>query len=382
MSGLQSALDELTAEDVDGLDAGATLDGTAELIAARNRLDAELARRVRHAECIQAPECDGLKSMRSWLVGHGLLAAKDAERLVRAGRTAQRLPVVGAAAAEGEVTLAKVAEIGRHLTPARLAAAVEQGHDLTEADDALALAAATQTHEKLVEVVKRYAAGIDPDGREPDPTEGRRFSLVKHADGSGSGRFDLDAVGFEKAQAAIESIVQANRPKGDMRTRVQQNADAFVQIADNQLASGQLPILRTEEPHVVLQPKLEDLIDPAAGAQTAVTGFGAQISAARARWLACDAVVSRVVMGPDGTPLDYGRKHRIVPASLRRAVVARDKGWPEAVGSRQEALGRARLRAGPWPDARAPAGDAPAPGAPRHSHAGGRAAGSPGSATR
>ena len=55
-------------------------------------------------------------------------------------------------------------------------------------------------------------------------------------------------------------------------------------------------------------------------------GFGAQISAARARWLACDAVVSRVVMGPDGTPLDYGRRHRIVPAGLRRAVVARDKG--------------------------------------------------------
>ena len=42
-------------------------------------------------------------------------------------------------------------------------------------------------------------------------------------------------------QAAIESIVQANRPKGDERTRVQQNADAFVQLCDNQLAAGSLP---------------------------------------------------------------------------------------------------------------------------------------------
>ncbi|MCF6510162.1 DUF222 domain-containing protein, partial [Blastococcus sp. MG754426] len=142
---------------------------------------------------------------------------------------------------------------------------------------------------------------------EPDPTEGRSFTLVKHADGSVSGRFELDAVGGEKVRAAVESIVQASRPAGDTRTRAQQQADALVQLCDNQLAAGTLPVLRTQKPHVVVRVDLEDLVDPAAGRGAATLGFGAIISAARARWLACDGGITRIVLGPEGQPLDVGR---------------------------------------------------------------------------
>jgi hypothetical protein len=55
-------------------------------------------------------------------------------------------------------------------------------------------------------------------------------------------------------------------------------------------------------------------------------GFGAVISAARARWLACDGQVSRVVFGPDGVPMDLGRSQRLVSRHLRRAVELRDGG--------------------------------------------------------
>jgi hypothetical protein len=169
-----------------------------------------------------------------------------------------------------------------------------------------------------------YREALEPDGPEPDPTEGRRLSMVKHADGSGTGRFDLDAVGFERVQAVIESIVQANRPKGDDRTRRQQNADALVQWADNTLAAGGLPTLRTVKPHVIVTIDAEDLADPSTGPGAATTGFGAMLSAARARWLACDASVSRMVVGPDGLPLDVGRTQRVVPPHIRRAVERRD----------------------------------------------------------
>jgi Domain of unknown function (DUF222) len=130
----------------------------------------------------------------------------------------------------------------------------------------------------------------------------------------------LDAVGIEKLLAGIESIVQASRPKGDDRTRAQQQADALVQLVDNQLASGELPTLRTQKPHVVLGLDLDDLIDPATN-----PGFGAQLSAARARWLACDASISRIVMTPDGVLLDLGRDHRVVTPGLRKAVEQRDR---------------------------------------------------------
>ena len=325
MSELQSALDALAADDLFGFSDGQVLDRTAELVAARNRIDAELTRTARHGELTQAAERDGLKSMRSWLIGHRRLSGNDASKVLRAGRVLEHFPLIAAGFAGGEITAAQVEVIADAVGPGELARAAEQGIDLGGFDEDWARVAMESSHEALKIAVQAFAAALDPDGPEPDPTEGRRLSIVKHADGSTTGRWDLDAVASEKVQAAIESQVQADRPEGDLRTRVQQQADAFVQLADNQLASGQLPVLRGEKPHVVLQLRVEDLIDPATGAQAASMGFGAQISAARARWLACDAVVSRVVMGPDGTPLDYGRKHRIVPASLRRAVVARDR---------------------------------------------------------
>jgi hypothetical protein len=70
---------------------------------------------------------------------------------------------------------------------------------------------------------------------------------------------------------------------------------------------------------------IEDLLDPATGPATAQTGFDILLSAARARWIACDADLTRIVLGPDGEPLDYGRRHRIVPPALRKAVILRDK---------------------------------------------------------
>src|SRR3954447_9133453 len=39
-------------------------------------------------------------------------------------------------------------------------------------------------------------------------------------------------------------------------------------------------------------------------------GFGVTISAARARWAACDADITRIVLGPNGEPLDLGRRPR------------------------------------------------------------------------
>jgi Domain of unknown function (DUF222)/HNH endonuclease len=44
-----------------------------------------------------------------------------------------------------------------------------------------------------------------------------------------------------------------------------------------------------------------------------------------ARQLACDASVQRVVLDPDSVPVDVGRATPVVPAGIRRAVIARDK---------------------------------------------------------
>jgi hypothetical protein len=325
MSELLSALDALAADDLDDLGAAGLLDRTALLVQARNRLDAELARTVRRADCAQAPEYDGKKSMTSWLRGHLRLSPGAAGQVVRNGRTLEHLPAVAAACAAGMVTAEQVTVLAPVTTATNLAAAAEQGIDLAEVDAVLAETAMTRQHEQLGRVVHHYVSRLDPDGREPDPTEQRSLSIAKHSDGSLTFRGELDAVGGEKFQAAVESILQANRPEGDTRTRAQQQGDALVQLCDNALAAGNLPILRTVKPHVIVTINIDDLVDPATGPGVADLGFGATISAARARWIACDGNVSRIVMGPDGEILDHGRTKRVVPPGLRRAVEARDQ---------------------------------------------------------
>ena len=111
MGELQSALDALAADDVRRLAPRQQLDRITELLEARNRLDAQLARSVRAAELQQAPEDDGLKSMQSWLRGHGRLSTGAAGQLVRIGRALDHLPALASAFADGAVTAEQVAVV-------------------------------------------------------------------------------------------------------------------------------------------------------------------------------------------------------------------------------------------------------------------------------
>jgi hypothetical protein len=149
--------------------------------------------------------------------------------------------------------------------------------------------------------------------------------MQRYTDGSATGGFTLDPVGAEKVASVLEAFVQADRPAGDTRTRSQQLGDGFVQWADVTLAAGTAPILRTVQPHVFVTIPHTDLFDPATGPAAGRLGFGAEISAARARWLACDGNVTRIVMGPDSVTLDHGRDKRVASRALRRAVEIRDE---------------------------------------------------------
>jgi SAM-dependent methyltransferase len=231
---------------------------------------------------------------------------------------------VAAAPPPRTVAAEQVDVISDVVKPVNLARAADQDVDLAGLDEALADIAATRSHEVLTRSVERYLKRLDQDGPEPDPTEGRRLTISKHADGSISFRCGLDEVGGEKVQAALESLVQADRPAGDERSRAQRLGDALVQLADIQLGCGGLPLLRTVKPHVAMTIELADALDPARGPAAAELGFGGLLSAERARWVACDAEVTRIVLDPDGLPLDVGRTQRLVPPHLRKAVEHRD----------------------------------------------------------
>ena len=325
MSELRSALDALAADDVQTVTPRQQLERITELLEAKNRIEAQLARSVRAADLQRASEDDGQKSMRSWLRGHGRLSPAAAGQLVRIGRALEHLPALAAAFADGAVTAEQVAVVAPITKEDRRTAALAQGVDLAEVDRTLAAIAAARDIGQLTRVVHHYLSRLDPDGPEPDPTDERSLTLSKFSDGTVAVRGQLDAVGGEKLQAALEAITQADRPKGDRRTRAQQLADAMVQLADNQLAAGDLPFLRTVKPNVVVTAPLADLFDPAIGPAAAATGFGGLVSAAKARALACDGSITPVVVDDHGMPLNVGRTKRVVPPHLRRAVELRDQ---------------------------------------------------------
>src|SRR4051794_2211466 len=312
-------------EDLHALTDQQLLDRTRQLVEQQNRIAAELSRTVRAAENRQAFAADGMASAQSWLRGHCRLSRSAASHLVRNGRVLEQLAVVDEAHAAGDVTADQVSLIGLLTAPRYAALLAEQHGDLAGIAAVVTRFAAAHRHDQLATLVPRVLARLDADGPEPDPTEERFLSFAKHADGSLTGRFHLDPIGAEKVQAAIESIRQANRPVGDTRSQPQQRADALVQLADIHLGCGTLPLLRTVKPHIAVTVPVQDLLDPGTGPASARTGFGAILSAARARWIACDADLTRIVLGPEGQPLDVGRSHRLVTPAIRKAVEARDR---------------------------------------------------------
>ena len=328
MDELLASLDGLAAEALTPLLGPDLLDRLRPLLAIQNRLAAEVARTVRACEVAGAAEVDGLRVMTSWLRGHGHLSTTEAARVVCTGRALEHLPALADAFATGAVTGEQAGLIALVAEPEPLALATEQDVDVAVVDAVLTEVATSRSHADTAKAVHHHLDRLDDDGPEPDPTDGRRLVIAQHAGGSITGRFDLDAVGGEKLQTALESLVQGGRTAGDERTRAQQQADALVQLCDNQLAAGSLPTLRGHKPQVIVKIGVEDLVDPDTGAGSGAgeMGFGATISAARARWLACDGQVTRIVMGPDGVPLDYSRTVRLVPPHVRRAAEVRDGG--------------------------------------------------------
>jgi hypothetical protein len=303
----------------------ALLEKVRRLTTAANRITALQASAIRDAECHQSAEHDGLKSMKSWLRTHTRLSGAAITGLVKQGRACAQLPAVEAAFLAGDLTPDQVDTIAVIAAPENADRAVAQGVDLAVVADALVAVATTQPYPKLQAAVGHYLARLDPDGREPDPTEQRALTLVQHPDGAVTLGGALDQHGGETVMTALEATAAASRCAGDTRTRAQRMADALVQICANALATGTAPQLRTVPAQLLVMIDEADLLDPGNDPAAGSTGTGALVSTARARRIACDSQVSRIVFGPGSVPTDLGRAQRVVSPAQRRALDARDR---------------------------------------------------------
>jgi hypothetical protein len=175
--------------------------------------------------------------------------------------------------------------------------------------------------------VRRWVAGVDPDGALADAADvDRRFTMAVSLGGRVHLGGHLDPVGAETVHAALEAVMNGDRPPGDPRSHAERQGDALVQVCRRALVSGDLPDVRGERPQVRVTIDWQSLC-AAAGAAGVATGelpFAGPVTPETARRLACDANVVRVITGPDGLPLDAGRSQRTCTAAIRRALEQRD----------------------------------------------------------
>ena len=233
------------------------------LVRARNRIDAELARTVRRADLTQAAEHDGLKSMRSWLRGHARLSdARPSSWSAAAGRWStcrrwRRRSPTGRSPPSRSTRRA-----GHHAGAA--GAGRRAGRRPGRGRRVLAVLA-TEVPTASCGRPSAPTPALDPDGTEPDPTEGRSLSMSQHSAAAFSGGSPLDAVGGEKVATALESIAAADPAAPGTPHPRPASAATRSSSWRRRLASGQLPILRTVKPHVGVMIGIDDLVDPATG---------------------------------------------------------------------------------------------------------------------
>jgi hypothetical protein len=272
----------------------------------------------------------------------GMLQLSATEARIRVGHSGQLaarrtlagevlppvLPNTAAALAAGEIGPAQVRVIAETMNAIPTSTGTAER---AAAEAELARHARSFDPTSLYKIGRHVLACLDPDGPapadEPDPAPAvgeLRFRERR------DGRLGLEGFLEPEHDATFRSLIeQFAKPHPitdaipDPRTTDQRNADALLEVCGLARAAQDCPTTAGEPAHITVTVDWDAL---RTGLGAATLDFGTYISAAEARRLACDAKIIPVVLGGASEPLDVGRAMRIVPLSIRRALVARDRG--------------------------------------------------------
>ncbi len=253
----------------------------------------------------------------NWQCGINLGAAREK---VRVAHALEKLPLIGAAMARGELSYAKV----RALT--RVA---------SEATETTFLSIALHGTAHHVEtIVRQYRRTTEAAELSREARQQARRSVTWHWDDDGSLvlKARLPAEAGTLLLRALEAA-DADAPLPDVATdlnisaetpRTARRADALGVLAESFLKHGAEALNGGERQQIVVHVDCAALQQHASG--RCELDDGPAIPVETARRLGCDASVVTVVESDDGEPLDVGRRTRSIPPALRRALTARDRG--------------------------------------------------------
>ena len=275
-------------------------------------LVAELIRRDAHGDL-------GHGSMVSLLVDRLGVSAGVARGMIRVAAALDEMPHTRAAFEAGDLDLART----RHLASVREAnPELFVDHERALVDT---IAGLPMRHVAVALDYWAQQASLEHVERDAAARREQRRLHVSAVNGMVYLEGRLDPVAGQFVITALDSLTDpANLDPTDGRTPAQRRADALVDMCRDHLDHGDLPTQRAERPHVMVHVSLEAL-GGRAGRPCELDDAGV-ITPQAARWLACDARVTRIITRGESQVLDVGRSTRVVPTGLRMALVARDRG--------------------------------------------------------
>jgi len=263
----------------------------------------------------------------NWQCGFGMNAAREK---VRVAWALGELPKISEAFRRGEVSFSKVR-------------AMTRAADADNEDFLLMVARHGTAHhvETLVRGYRRAERLNDPDIADQQ-FQSRSFNYHWDDDGSlvFNGRLpaEVGAMLMKALQSSIDH--QDNKVTAETREPVAaRRADAIAEMAESYLANGPAESSSADRYQVMLHvyPETlrhcerseaisERLPRPLRGlAMTGECENGPHVTAETSRRICCDASSSKIVEDQNGEPLSIGRKSRVIPPAMRRALKARDK---------------------------------------------------------
>jgi hypothetical protein len=336
LSGLRSAAAALAAVDPASLPAAALDDTVVELRRIIDGLEGAWSRLVAVLDGSGALE----GGTGAWLRSACRLSPAAARSRVTLSRRLEDRPAVASALSAGEISVDHARLVTTALDEL---AAVDQGL-ASDTEAPLVDAARRLDPVRLRREIAHARYALVPEAA-ADAAElayqRRRLDVATTFDGTVAVHGTLDPEGGDILLTALAALSGRTGPD-DRRSPGQRRADALVELCHRQLDRGDLPSLGGERPHLTVLVPLSALpassvgsgpgrsragvATSAAGMVAAETSWGSVLGPQTAQRLACDASITRVVLGPDSRPLDVGRRTRLVPPAIRAALLVRDRG--------------------------------------------------------
>lgn len=276
----------------------------------------------------------GIRSCAHWLAWRCGLSPGAAREHVRVARALTALPAIAASFTAGQLSYSKVRAV-------TLIADQDTEADLLE----LAVAGTAAQVERVVRAWRRVDTLTATDEAEKREVrwyyddDGMLVLRARLAAEEGALLITALTASAETAKGEAPPVVPGvdDDPAAFPRERpVARVADALVDVARRSLDPD--PHRRTSSNRhlVVVHVDAAILADDTAAGQACLED-GVAITPTRARRIACDASLV-VVLRSSGDVLDVGRSRRSIPASMKRALWARDKHcqWPTCEESRRD----------------------------------------------